>query len=70
MRQPSFSAKVPPTKPTHTDRRAREYLTPAAVQRLIGAACKVGQHGDRDATLILLMYRHGLRVADSLYCAP
>jgi type 1 fimbriae regulatory protein FimB/type 1 fimbriae regulatory protein FimE len=34
------------------------------VERPIGAARKVGRHGDRDATLILLMYRHGLRVAE------
>ena len=49
---------------TLRDRRAREYLTPAEVERLIGAARKVGRHGDCDATLILLMYRHGLRVAE------
>jgi integrase len=64
MRRPSFSAKLPPTKPKNTDRRAREYLTPAEVERLIGAARKVGRHGHRDATLLLLMYRHGLRVAE------
>ena len=64
MRRPLFSAKLPPTKPKNTDRRAREYLTPADVERPIGAARKVGRHGDRDATLILLMYRHGLRVAE------
>jgi len=39
-------------------------LTPAEVERLIGVARKVGRHGDHDATLILLMYRHGLRVAE------
>jgi type 1 fimbriae regulatory protein FimE len=39
-------------------------LTPAEVERLIGAARKVGRHGDRDTTLILLMYQHGLRVAE------
>jgi type 1 fimbriae regulatory protein FimE len=63
MRRPSFSAKLPPTKPKNTDRRAREYLTPAEMERLIGAARKVGRHGHRDATLLLLMYRHGLRMA-------
>jgi len=65
MRRPSLSAKLPPTKPKNTDRRAREYLTPAEVERLIGAARKVGRHGDRNAALILLMYRHGLRVAEA-----
>jgi len=65
IRRPSFSAQLPPTKPKNTDRRAREYLTPAEVERLIGAARKVGRHGDRDATLILLMYRQELRVAEA-----
>jgi type 1 fimbriae regulatory protein FimB/type 1 fimbriae regulatory protein FimE len=65
MRRLSFSAKLPPIKPKNTDRRAREYLTPAEVERLINAAHKVGRHGDRDATLILLIYLHGLRVAEA-----
>jgi integrase len=64
MPHPSFSAKLPPAKPKNADRRAREYLMPTEVERLIGAARQVGRHGHRDATLILLMYRHGLRVAE------
>jgi len=59
MPQPVFSAKLPPTKPQNQARRPREYLTPAEVERLISAARKVGRYGDRDATLMLLMYRHG-----------
>ena len=59
-----MSAKLPPTKPKNQARRTREYLTPAEVERLISAARKVGRYGDRDATLMLLMYRHGLRVAE------
>jgi len=64
MPQPSFSAKLPPTKPKNADRRARESLLPTEVERLIGAARQVGRHGPRDATLMRLMYRHGLRVAE------
>src|SRR6266487_1513754 len=64
MPHPLFSAKLPPTKPKNQARRTREYLTPAEVERLISAARKVGRYGDRDATLMLLMYRHGLRVAE------
>jgi type 1 fimbriae regulatory protein FimB/type 1 fimbriae regulatory protein FimE len=64
MTQSSFSAKLPPLKPKNADRRGREYLIGAEVERLIGAARQLGRHGQRDATLILLMYRHGLRVAE------
>ena len=64
MHHVSFSAKFPPPKPKNTDRRAREYLTPAEVAQLLRAARHVGRHGHRDSTLILLMYRHGLRVSE------
>jgi type 1 fimbriae regulatory protein FimB/type 1 fimbriae regulatory protein FimE len=42
----------------------REYLTADEVERLIRAAARVGRHGHRDATLILVAYRHGLRVGE------
>jgi integrase len=35
-------------------------------RRLVKAASHVGRHGPRDATLIRLMYRHGLRVSESV----
>jgi len=43
--------------------RTREYLTGAEVERLIKAA-KSNRYGQRDATMILLTYRHGLRAAE------
>ena len=43
--------------------RTREYLTPAEVEKLIAAA-KLGRHGHRDATLILVAFRHGLRAVE------
>jgi len=46
------------------ERRPREYLTPAEVEALIGAARKRGRYGHRDATMILIAYRHGLRVGE------
>jgi type 1 fimbriae regulatory protein FimB/type 1 fimbriae regulatory protein FimE len=39
--------------------RSREYLTANEVERLIAAA-KDGRHGHRDATMLLVAYRHGL----------
>jgi integrase len=62
--QASFSVKTPPKKPTNAARRSREYLTPHEVDQVITTARKVGRHPNRDAALILLMYRHGLRVAE------
>jgi type 1 fimbriae regulatory protein FimB/type 1 fimbriae regulatory protein FimE len=39
-------------------------LTPDEVQQLISAAGKRGRYGHRDTTLIMLAYRHGLRVGE------
>jgi type 1 fimbriae regulatory protein FimE len=63
-RQTSFSGKSPPRKPKNVDVRPREYLTEDEVQRLMEAARRTGRHGHRDATLILLSYRHALRVSE------
>jgi len=43
--------------------RAREYLTDADVNRLITAA-GTNRYGHRDATMILIAYRHGLRASE------
>ena len=43
--------------------RTREHLTPTEVERLIEAA-KANRQGHRDATMILLAYRHGLRASE------
>jgi type 1 fimbriae regulatory protein FimB/type 1 fimbriae regulatory protein FimE len=43
--------------------RTREHLTPDEVERLVEAA-KGNRHGHRDATMILVAYRHGLRVSE------
>ena len=53
-----------PRRPRNAVRRSREYLTPDEVEQLMAAAHGTGRHGDRDATLILVAYRHGLRVSE------
>ena len=58
------SPSIPPRRTSNLDRRTREYLTPAEVEKLLQASSKVGRHGARDRTLILLAYRHGLRVSE------
>lgn len=67
QRQTPFSAKLanpPPNKLKNTQYRSREYLTPVEVERLRKAARRMGRHGHRDETLILMMFRHGLRVGE------
>ena len=43
--------------------RTREHLTAAEVERLIAAA-KANRWGQRDATIVLVAFRHGLRAAE------
>jgi integrase len=45
--------------------RTREYLTEAEVERLMNVA-KGNRWGHRDATMILVAYRHGLRAAEAV----
>jgi integrase len=53
----------PPHRKRNAEVRAREYLTDAEVNRLIVAAGK-NRYGHRDATMVLVAYRHGLRAAE------
>lgn len=55
---------TPPRRVANLVRRSREHLTSAEVERLTAVAGKVGRHGLRDSTAILLAYRHGLRVGE------
>lgn len=58
------SSVKPPRRVPNAKRRSREFLTPAEVDSVIKAAEKVGRHGFRDSTLILIAYRHALRVSE------
>ena len=55
---------APPKRQRNSERRPREYLTPAEIETLITTARRRGRYGHRDATMILLAFRHGLRVAE------
>src|SRR4051812_36039558 len=55
---------APPRRVTNLERRTREHLTPTEVERLIAAAAKAGRHRSRDAMLILVSFRHGMRVSE------
>src|SRR2546429_8790757 len=43
---------------------SRRYLTEREVERLMDTARKVSRRGHRDATMILVGYRHGLRASE------
>ncbi len=58
------NGKVPPRRRLNSELRSREYLTPDEVEALLRAAGSVGRHRHRDRTMILLAYRHGLRVSE------
>jgi type 1 fimbriae regulatory protein FimE len=55
---------VPPRRQPYDALRPREYLTEQEVEHLMLTAKRRGRHGHRDATMILLAYRHGLRVGE------
>jgi integrase len=54
---------VTPKRLPNGDLRTREYLTEAEVERLMTAA-KKNRWGHRDATMLLVAYRHGLRSSE------
>jgi integrase len=54
---------VAPTRLANSEYRSREHLTPSEVEKLIEAA-KTNRHGHRDATMLLVAYRHGLRASE------
>lgn len=54
----------PPRRVANSERRTREYLTESEVEKILTAAEKHGRHGHRDATMILVAYRHALRVGE------
>jgi site-specific recombinase XerD len=55
---------TPPVRKKNKDLRPREYLTEAEVELLMKGAKSIGRHGHRDSTLILIAYRHALRVSE------
>lgn len=55
---------LPPRKPHNAECRTREFLTPREVDQLLEAARKCCRHKERDSTIILMMFTHGLRVSE------
>ena len=55
---------APPPKLTNLEQRTREHLLAEKVEAMLKAAKIIGRHGHHDRTLILLAYRHGLRISE------
>ena len=56
---------LPPIRQPNQARRTREHLTPDEVQRMMTAARRAGGRlSERDALLIMMAYRHGLRASE------
>jgi site-specific recombinase XerD len=56
--------KVTPRRLKNRSYRDREHLWPKEVERLQEAGRKHSRYGHRDATAILIAYRHGLRASE------
>ncbi len=54
---------VAPRRRPNAEYRSREHLTEDEVERLVKAA-RGNRYGHRDGTMILLAFRHGLRVSE------
>jgi integrase len=71
MAKPSLALVAPttvnrtvgPLRRPNAETRTREYFTAAEVEALM-EACKANRQAHRDATMILMAYRHGLRAAE------
>jgi type 1 fimbriae regulatory protein FimB/type 1 fimbriae regulatory protein FimE len=63
VRPATVNRTVTPTRRPNRELRTREHLTETEVGKLIAAA-KDNRHGHRDATMILVAYRHGLRASE------
>ena len=63
MEESRLQERAPTSVNVTVGRRGREYLTEREVERLIEAT-KQNRSGHRDATAILVAYRHGLRASE------
>lgn len=53
-------------RPPNSELRVKEHLLEKEVDRLLVAAKKSKRHAHRNYTLILMMFRHGLRVGEAI----
>jgi integrase len=63
LAEPRSENRSVPVRPANAELRSREYLTEAEVEKLMKQA-RQGRYGHRDATLMLIAFRHGLRAIE------
>ena len=63
FKSPAFEKRTLPRRQRNADLRTREHLTEAEVTALMDAA-RQNREGKRDATMILIAFRHGLRASE------
>ena len=61
----SRDEELPPIAESYTVGR-RKYLLPSEVELLMATARKRSRNGHRDATMVLITYRHGLRASEAI----
>ena len=69
IRYQSLFSVIPmnsPKKPKNTEQRTREFLAVKEIQLIRKQARKNTMHGHRNDTLMLMMFKHALRVSEAI----
>lgn len=62
-KSPNTENRTVPVRKTNKELRSREYLTSGEIAKLLKQA-RCNRRGHRDATMIMLAFRHGLRASE------